>query len=73
MERNVLITDIDTPLGYALAGYYMKDGERVVGTISSQNPELPYANLDKDKIDIMEWRRASPLESKNLLIQIVKK
>lgn len=73
MERIVLITDIDTPLSYALARLYIKDGEKVVGTISSQNTGLPYSDLDKDAIDIMEWHHSSPLEAKNLLIHIIKK
>ncbi|MBN2532693.1 MAG: SDR family NAD(P)-dependent oxidoreductase [Spirochaetales bacterium] len=71
MERIVLITDIDTPLGYALAGFYIKDGERVIGTVSSQDSDLPYMNLEN--IDIVEWRRFSALESRNLLLHIIKK
>ena len=73
MERIVLITDIDTPLGYALARFYIKDSEKVIGTVSSQNPDLPFKELDKDEIDIIEWQRTSPVDSKNLMLTILKK
>jgi len=73
MSRIVLITDINTPLGYSLLKLYLKDGNQIIGTVPSINDELQDINTDNDRLDIYEWRRNSLIESKNLLLHITKK
>lgn len=73
MQRIVLITDIDTPLGYALLKPYIKENEKVIGTVSSGKSDTLVKDLDKNLIDIIQWQRTSPIDTKNLILTIIKK
>ncbi|MBN2443407.1 MAG: SDR family NAD(P)-dependent oxidoreductase [Spirochaetales bacterium] len=73
MDRIVLITDVDTPLGYSLTKLYSNDGDKVIGTVSSGNPGSSIKDEDKGVIDIVDWHRTSPIEAKNLVLSIMKK
>jgi NAD(P)-dependent dehydrogenase (short-subunit alcohol dehydrogenase family) len=70
MEKCVLITDIDTPLGYQLAKLYSRDGNKVIGTISGGDRENSITDIDTEIIDVTEWHRHSPVEAKNLVLKI---
>jgi hypothetical protein len=73
MEKIILVSDADTPLGYTLFNFFLNDGNKVAGTVSSIKKNIQIAEPHKEAAAIFEWGRSSPVESKNLLLSIIKK
>ena len=71
MSEVVLITDVDTPLGGALAKLYRDDGFQVVGT--NQGSEHSIANeteqeSTKEGFSSIRWNRKSAVSARNVLL-----
>ena len=73
MDRVVLITDINTPLGSALLVKYHTDGEKIIGTITPDNKDFSLPNWSDDGLEVLEWNRHSPVNSKNIILSVLKK
>jgi hypothetical protein len=73
MDRVVLITDIDTALGLSLLETYHRNGVKALGISSAEKKIKSFPEFGKDELEIFEWRRYSPIDAKNVIIEVLKK
>lgn len=71
MSRIVLITDIDTPLGFDLSKTFLEQGNTVIGTVTALGKESNFKALSSSSFTLRRWQRSSPLSTKNLLLSII--
>ncbi|HEB10614.1 MAG TPA: hypothetical protein ENI06_05310 [Spirochaetales bacterium] len=71
MSKTVLITDIDTPLGFDLSKTFLEQGDRVVGTVAVPDKESNFKALNSSSFTLRRWQRSSSLSAKNLLLSII--
>jgi NADP-dependent 3-hydroxy acid dehydrogenase YdfG len=68
MKRVALITDASTPLGDQLVRRYLGEGYGVAAACSEQvRIETPLVSEEED-LQIIEWKRESPISAKNLVL-----
>lgn len=71
MSRTVLITDIDTPLGFDLSKTFLEQGDRVIGTVAAPDKESDFKALNSSSFTLRRWQRSSPISAKSLLLNII--
>jgi hypothetical protein len=71
MSRTVLITDVDTPLGFDLSKTFLEQGDKVIGTVTASDKEINFKSLNSSSFTLRRWQRSSPLSAKNLLLSII--
>lgn len=71
MSRTVLITDIDTPLGFDLSKTFLEQGDRVIGTVADPEKDNSIKTLNSSSFTLKRWQRSSSISAKNLLLNII--
>ncbi|MBN1412568.1 MAG: hypothetical protein JW969_17095 [Spirochaetales bacterium] len=73
MGKVVLLTDIDTPLGYGLLNGFHQQGYSIIATTSSKNKEHILKNIRVEVIGLVEWNRYSSLDVRNIIYKAKKR
>lgn len=73
MDRVALITDIDTEPGSSLLKYCYSDYTHIIGTVSSSGSNFALTDMPDERLEVVEWKKRSPFEAKNILLSIIKK
>ena len=68
MERVVLISDVQTPLGEELARRYLAAGARVAVTRSNQEARESPLVSESDGLLLTDWNRRSAISTRNVLL-----
>ncbi|NOY08635.1 MAG: hypothetical protein GXP33_07315 [Spirochaetes bacterium] len=68
MEKVVLITDVDTPLGYEIAGKYIASGIRLITASSSDEKIESFSSMGSERYLQVKWSRRSPISARNVIL-----
>ena len=68
MEKVVLITDADTPLGYEIARKYIASGVRLIAASSSDEKIESFYSLGSERYLQVKWSRRSPISARNVIL-----
>jgi len=71
MERVVLISDVQTPLGEELARRYLAVGARVAATRSNQDARESPLVSESDGFLLTDWNRRSAISARNVLLAVL--
>ena len=70
MERVVLVSDVQTPLGEELARRYLAEGASVAVTRSNQQSRESPLVSESDGFLLTDWNRSSPISTRNVLLSV---
>ncbi len=68
MEKVVLITDADTPLGYEIARKYIASGIRLIAAAGSDEKIESFSSMDSERYLQVKWSRRSPISARNVIL-----
>ena len=68
MEKVVLITDADTPLGYEIAKKYIASGIRLIAASGSDEKIESFSSMGSEMYLQVKWSRRSPISARNLIL-----
>jgi len=71
MERVVLISDVQTPLGEELARRYLAEGAKVAVTRSNQEARESPLVSESDGLLLTDWNRRSAISTRNVLLSVL--
>jgi hypothetical protein len=67
--KRILITDIDTALGFELVVRFLNQGDEVIAVQSSRENGFKLPKLVKKPLETIYWKKTSSLSTRNLIIK----
>jgi hypothetical protein len=66
--KRILISDIDTALGFELVTRFLNQGDEVIAVQSTKENGFKLPKLVKKPLETIYWKKTSPLSTRNLII-----
>ncbi|MBN1797018.1 MAG: hypothetical protein JW822_00455 [Spirochaetales bacterium] len=67
--KRLLITDIDTPLGFELLSRFLHQGNKVIAVQSGKELGFKLPKTAAKPLEIIYWKKTSSLSTRNLIIK----